>query len=120
MSETSSTGDPRDWTGYTNCKVMYIDNVWKVNYDELYNPNYVVGNFPPYQYPELPQYDLNDWWYRHYPKVWHYWFPTLPTVQEDKMTKAFNIAKSLMDNKKINIITIKDFIDMVDLIVKQL
>ena len=52
-----------------------------------------------------------DWWY-----PYHY---RTHEVKDD-MKKAFNIAKNLMDKKLIKCNTVKQFIDLVDIIVKEL
>jgi len=56
--------------------------------------------------------NLNDFYY-------HQWYPYQyhTTIVEDKTKKAFNIAKSLMDKKLVECKTVKQFIDLIDVII---
>jgi hypothetical protein len=56
----------------------------------------------------------NDWC-THYHYYQNYCSPT-----EDRMSKAFRIVKSLMDKKIVEAKTVKQFIDLVDTISKEL
>lgn len=58
---------------------------------------------------------VSNWFYG----FWHpYHYHT--TVVEDKTKKAFNITKKLMDLKIVKCNTVKQFVDMVDMIIKEL
>ncbi|MFA5321168.1 MAG: hypothetical protein WC373_00730 [Smithella sp.] len=57
----------------------------------------------------------NDLWNTYH----HYCYPTT-IYQEDKTSKAFRIVKSLMDKKVIELKNIKEFVDTVDVIVREL
>ena len=56
----------------------------------------------------------NDWC-NHY----HY-YQNYCNMVEDKMSKAFRIVKSLMDKKIVEAKTVKQFIDLVDTISREL
>jgi hypothetical protein len=107
---------------------VYPDNTWRVYPDNVMpmNPEPFIQPYNPLpddiQYPYL---DLNEWWRNYYTPVWRYIYPSIPIVQEDKMAKAFKIAKVILDKvigKKVltGTFIVKDFIEMVELIVKEL
>jgi hypothetical protein len=62
---------------------------------------------------------LNQWWSDNWQPCYHWYYPQI-TVYEDKMSKAFKICKTLMDKKIVTVKTIKDFIDLVDTISREL
>jgi len=62
-----------------------------------------------------------DYWNNYY---YPYIYPSYPVyIQErakDSSKQAFEIVKMLNDKKKLNIKTVKDFIDIMDLLIKVL
>ena len=81
-----------------NATLMNVNNDWKVGTADACNLN-------TYFYDDL---------------VYRYWPGYNLYEPKDDMKKAFNIAKNLMDKKLIKCDTIKQFIDLVDIIVKEL
>jgi len=63
----------------------------------------------PYPYPNY----CWDWWHQYYYPVY---YPT--TVYEDKGKKAIEIVKALMESKTIQVRTIKQFVDLLDRLMK--
>ena len=70
--------------------------------------DYVVGNV-----------QLGNWFNDYWPTIYPTYYPTTVYV-EDKMSKAFRISKTLMDKKLVTMVTIKDFIELVMSIEKEL
>lgn len=60
-----------------------------------------------------PKYHITDWWHHEYYPTYH-----LTTRYEDKGEKAIGIVKALMESKTIHIRTVKQFVDLLDRIMK--
>ncbi len=59
------------------------------------------------------KYHITDWWdHDYYPRYYQH------TVYEDKGEKAISIVKALMDSKTIQVKTVKQFVDLLDRIMK--
>lgn len=60
------------------------------------------------------------YWTQWYPNEWPIInYPSI-TIYEDKMKKAFAVAQKLMDSKLIDIKSVKKFIEIVNIIAKEL
>lgn len=101
-----------------NCS---IGNDGIINWDDNYHNGHISTDTSacPDTYPQ----NCYDWWnYYYYP--WqgetHNHYHTSTIVHEDKGKKAIEIMKALMESKIIQIKTIKQFVDLLDRIVKVL
>lgn len=82
--------------------------------NSLQYSNGTVNVFDNIQNCWLPWQD----WCNHYHYYQSYCYPT--EDREDRMSKAFRIVKSLMDKKIVEAKTVKQFIDLVDTISREL
>jgi len=68
--------------------------------------------------------NLLQWYSDNYPTWFHYYVPYYPawsqTVYVDATEKAMEVVKELMSKKLLNVKTVKDFIDIVDIIRKKI
>lgn len=100
--------------------VENLDLMARVKYDN--NNFYCTTGTPPnssYTITDVPTPSTNcyDFYRQYYYPVW----PISNTVYyEDKGVKAHKILKALMDKKVINIKTVKQFVDLMDEVIKLL
>lgn len=97
-----STGEDLSRLGLQNLAITYSDNTKDYMVEGNYNTIQDVCN-------------VDHWFYGFwYPYYYH------TNIVEDKTKKAFNITKKLMDLKIVKCNTVKQFVDMVDIILKEL
>ncbi len=79
--------------------------------------NIYIGDPLPSQ---LPDYEFQRAWNYYYPVVEKYYVPIYKTFidEPNKVETAFKIAQKLEEKKMVTIKTVKDFIDLVNEIVK--
>ena len=63
---------------------------------------------------------IGDWWENNKRICLPTYYTTTVLHTEDKMEKAFKITKQLMENKLISLRTIKQFIEFIEVISKEL
>ena len=97
-------------------QVISNSGSWNVSVDS--NGNYT---FPK---GDGTNYDLTEWYTTTYPGWYTYYYPIYPAWTEkvyvDSTQRAMEVVKELMEKKLLNIKTVKDFIDIVDIVRKKI
>jgi len=104
-------------SNFQNLMNCGIETNGYVNWDSDSNTNCgsttTSGDTHTYPYPDY----CWDWWREYYyPTYYPVYYPQ--TIHEDKGKKAIEVVKALMETKTIQVKTIKQFVELLDKLMK--